>query len=51
MGGILSQISLLNSEADQRGIVQKNAKVYRGTKAFSLGLQLQEYQHINKTQI
>lgn len=26
MGGISSQISLLNSEADQRGIMQKNAK-------------------------
>jgi len=26
VGGIWSQISLLNSEADQRGIMQKNAR-------------------------
>lgn len=54
MGGLLSQISLLHSKADQREIMKKNAKgksrIY-GNEDFSLGLQLQEYQHINKTQI
>lgn len=31
--------------------MQKAIQGYMGTEAFSLGLQLQEYQHINKTQI